>query len=324
MKTMKALVKYAPGPGNLELQDIPIPEIGDDDILIKISYCGVCGSDLHIEMGIHPCDPPVAIGHEFSGVVAKLGKNVSKFKEGDSAAFWRGWSPYPGVGSNGGFAEYLRAPANCMWKTPEGISQEEASQFETVVTPMALVRDVAQLQKGERVVVSGPGPIGLLTTNIVRIYGASHITVLGGPADEELRLPKALEVGANEAMIFGKEALEKIKSKPPSLWIDASGASSAIEAAVENVLPRSRIVLAGLGDGPWNLNMRRVVYNSISIFGKWGGNLAYLEESVELIRSGELKMAAIITDVMPLAEWRQAFEKARRKEGIKILLAPFC
>ena len=58
-KTMKALVKFAAGPGNLELQDIPVPEIGDDDILIKISYCGICGSDLHIEKGIHPCDPPV-------------------------------------------------------------------------------------------------------------------------------------------------------------------------------------------------------------------------------------------------------------------------
>jgi L-iditol 2-dehydrogenase len=152
-RTMKALVKFAPGPGNLELRDIPIPDIGDDDILMKISYGGICGSDLHIETGSHPCNPPVAIGHEFSGVIAKVGKNVTEFAEGDPVAFWKGWSPYPGVGANGGFAEYLRAPANCIRKTPEGISQAVATQFETIMTPMALVRDVARMRSGERVVM---------------------------------------------------------------------------------------------------------------------------------------------------------------------------
>jgi len=320
--TMRALVKYAHGPGNLELQDIPIPEIGDDDILVKISYGGICGSDLHIETGIHPCEPPVVICHEFSGVVAKAGRNVTKFREGDPAAFWKGWSPYPGVGANGGFAEYLRAPAHCMWKTPEGISQEEATQFETVMTPMALVRDVARMRSGERVVVSGPGQIGLLVANIARIDGASHITMLGGPGDEVLRLPKALEMGTDEAVLLGEEALAKLKDNPPSVWFEASGAATAIESAVEHVAPGGRVVLSGLGEGPWNVNMRRVAYRSIKILGKWGGNQAYLQESVDLMRSGKLKMSATITDVMPLTRWRQAFEKARRKEGVKILLDP--
>ncbi|MFC1712348.1 zinc-binding dehydrogenase [Candidatus Poribacteria bacterium] len=321
-KTMKALVKFAPGPGNLELRDIPVPEIGDDDILMKVSYGGICGSDLHIETGIHPCDPPVAIGHEFSGVVAEVGKNVTRFRDGDLVAFWKGWSPYPGVGANGGFAEYLRAPADCMWKTPEDISQEEATQFETIMTPMALVRDVARLRSGERVVVSGPGHIGLLTTNVARIDGASHITVIGAAGDEALRLPKALEVGADEAIQFGEEALEKLKDNPPSVWFEASGAAAPIEAAVECVARGGRVVLSGLGDGPWNVNMRRVAYRSLKILGKWGGNQAYLEESVELMLSGKLKMATTITDVIPLTKWQDAFEKARRCEGVKILLDP--
>lgn len=321
-KTMKALVKFAPGPGNLELQDIPIPEIGDDDILVKISYGGICGSDLHIEMGTHPCDPPVVICHEFSGVVARLGKNVTKFEEGDPIAFWKGWSPYPGVGADGGFAEYLRAPADCMWKTPEGISQEEATQFETIMTPMAMVRDVARMRGGERVVVSGPGQIGLLIANVARIDGASHITMIGASGDEALRLPKALEMGADEAVIFGEEALEKVKENPPSVWFEASGAAAAIEAAVECVARGGRVVSSGLGEGPWNINMQRVTYRSISILGKWGGNQSYLAESVELMLSGKLKMAETITDIMPLTQWKQAFEKARRQEGIKILLDP--
>lgn len=321
-QTMKALVKYAPGSGNLELQDILIPEVGDDDILIKVSYCGICGSDLHIERGIHPCDPPVAIGHEFSGVVTKVGRNVTKFREDDRAGFSKGWVPYPGVSANGGFAEYLRAPADCMCKIPEGISQEVATQFETIMTPAGLVRDVARLQSGERVVVSGPGQIGLLVTNLARIDGASHITMIGAPGDAELRLPKALEMGADEAVVYGKEVYDKIKADPPSVWFEASGAAAAIQDAAEYVATRGRIVCSGLGDGPWNINMQRVVYKSISILGKWGGNQPYLSEGIERMLSGELKMAATITDIMPLTKWEEAFEKARRKEGIKILLDP--
>ncbi len=265
---MRALMKTAPGPGNMELQDIPIPEIGDDDILMRISHCGVCGSDLHIETGIHPCDPPLAIGHEFSGVVAKTGRNVTKLNEGDAVAFWRGWSPFPGVRANGGFAEYLRAPADCIRPTPEGISQEEASQFETVMTPLALVRDTARMRKGERVVVTGPGQIGLLVANVARIDGASHITMIGGPGDEKLRLPTALEMGADEALVFSEETLEKVSENPPPIWFEASGAAPALEAAVEYVERHGRVVVSGLGDGPWNVNMRRVAYDSIKILGR--------------------------------------------------------
>ena len=87
---MRALVKTALGPGNLELKDISIPKIGDDDILVKVTFCGVCGSDLHIETGLHDIFPPVVIGHEYTGVAVKFGKNVKQFKEGDPISFMPG------------------------------------------------------------------------------------------------------------------------------------------------------------------------------------------------------------------------------------------
>ena len=318
---MKALVKTAPGPGGLELQDIPVPTIGDDDLLLKVSYCGVCGSDLHIEDGIHPCDPPVVIGHEFSGVVAGRGGNVRGFEEGDPVAFKRGWSPYPGVGSDGGFAEYMRAPANCMWKTPEAISQEEASQFETVCTPMGFVRDVVAVRPGERVVVSGPGMIGLLAVNVAKIDGASHVVSLGAAGDDAVRLPKAEEMGADETFLFGDAALARLGALAPQCWVEASGAAAAIETAVECVAPGGRICIGGLGRGPWCVNMARVAMKSLRIQGAWGGPLKYIPEAVDLIRSGRLKMSATLS-VMPLTQWREAFAILRRKEAVKILLDP--
>jgi len=320
---MRALVKTAPGDGHLELRDVPIPEIGDDDVLMKVTYCGICGSDLHMETGIHICYPPVILGHEYTGVVARVGKNVKQFKEGDPVSYHRGPNPFPGVRADGGFAEYMRLPAASLWRTPEGVSPQEATQFETVIVPFALVRDMMRLRPGERVVVTGPGPVGLLTTNIARIDGASHITMLGGPGDEKVRLPKSLEVGADEALPFSPEALAQISGdRSPSCWFETSGAAPAIQAAVECVARKGRIVVSGLGHGPWNLNMARVAYDSIQILGRWGGEHKYIEESAELMRSGQFKVGALISAVMPLTEWREAFAMLRRQEAIKILLDP--
>ena len=318
---MRALVKAAPGVGNLELRDLPVPEIGDDDLLLRVSFCGVCGSDIHIEDGIHPCDPPVVIGHEFSGVVTKVGRRVTGFQEGDAVAFRQGWSPYPGVGADGGFAEYMRAPADSMWKTPEGVTQEEASQFETVCTPMSLVRDNVQLAVGERVVVSGPGMIGLLAMNMAKVDGASQVVAMGAPSDREKRLPIALAMGADQVLVHNNAAIERLREFAPQCWIEASGAPAAIATAVACVARGGRIAVAGLGHGPWDVDMARVAYNSLTIRGQWGGRQEYIPEAAELIREGKLKMSAPLS-VMPLTRWREAFDLLRSQQAAKILLDP--
>jgi 2-desacetyl-2-hydroxyethyl bacteriochlorophyllide A dehydrogenase len=320
---MRALVKTEPGAGHLELRDIPVPQIGAGDVLVEITYCGVCGSDLHMETGTHPCSPPVVLGHEWTGVVAELGDQVTRFSVGDPVSFWQGTNPYPGVSADGGFEEYMRVPAECLWLTPPGITPEEATQFETVITPMALVRDVARLQPGARVVVTGPGPIGLLVAAIAKLEGAAHVTVLGAPGDEVLRLPTALELGADQVALLRPESLAALAGEnAPTTWFEASGAAAAIEAAVRHVARRGRVVVSGLGEGPWNVDMRRVAYDSLQILGRWGGAQNYLEDAVAWMQSGQLKMSALISEVMPLSEWRAAFAKVRRKEGIKILLDP--
>jgi len=320
---MKALVKTAAGPGKLEYKDVPTPEIGDDDVLMKVTYCGVCGSDLHIETGIHTCTPPVILGHEYTGVVAEVGENVSDFGPGDAVSYLHGFNPFPGVGSDGGFAEYMRVPARSLWKTPAGVSPEEASQFETVIVPMGLVRDHVKVQPGERVVVSGPGMIGVLAANMAKVEGASHVTVLGGPRDEKVRLPIAAKVGADEAVLFSDEALAKLEGEnAPSCWIEASGAAAAIAAAAKHVKRRGRITVSGLGKGPWNVDMARVAYNNIMIKGVWGGPTRYIPESAELMREGKLKVKQTITDVMPLSKWQAAFAMLRKQEALKILLDP--
>jgi len=315
-----ALVKTADGP--LELQDRPRPEIGPEDVLIGIELCGICGSDLHIESGTHPCNPPVVIGHEFSGTVAAAGESVEAFDPGDRVGFRHSWNPFPGVDADGGFAEYMRAPAAEVWGIPEPLSFAEATFFEPVRVPMTIVRETAEMEPGERVVISGPGPMGLLTTNVARMDGASHITVLGTESDTDVRLPTADALGADETAVFGDDALAAIDENPPDVWFETSGAPPAIEAAVDHVAGGGRVVCSGLGDGPWNVDMHRVAYDNLDVHGQWGGSDATLVPAAEAMIEGELNVADIVSDVIPLGEWRTGFDKARSQDGIKILLDP--
>lgn len=317
---MKALMKMAEGPGHMELVDIPMPEIGDDDLLLKVSCCGVCGSDLHIEDWVHPCKPPVVLGHEFAGVVAGTGKNVTGFAEGDAVAFRRGWSPYPGTESNGGFGEYMRAPARCMWHTPEGITQAEASQFETLVTPARAVRDLGEVRPGDCVVVTGVGMIGLGAVAIAAIEGA-EVWAMGTESDLTERLPISTHVGAARTLVFGEEALAEIEAWGPRVWIEASGAATAVEAASNLVAKGGTIVSPGLGSGPWNVNVGRMSFNNISLLGMWGGNIAHLDDIAGWMQEGRLDIKPML-QAMPLSEWREAFDMLRRQEGVKVVLEP--
>jgi 2-desacetyl-2-hydroxyethyl bacteriochlorophyllide A dehydrogenase len=317
---MDALVKTVAGP--LEFTDRSRPTIGPADVLVETELCGICGSDLHIESGTHPCDPPVVIGHEFAGTVAERGDDVTHLEVGDRVGFRHSWNPFPGVDADGGFAEYMRAPAENVWTIPEELSFAEATFFEPIRVPMTMVRETAEMDPGERVVVSGPGPMGLLTANVASMDGAEHVTVLGTESDEEVRLPTAAELGADETAVFGDEALAAIAENPPSVWFETSGAAPAIEAAVEHVDSGGRVVCSGLGDGPWNVDMHRVAYDSLDIRGQWGGSDATLEGAVPAMIDGELNVSALVTDELPLSEWRTGFDRARSQDGIKILLAP--
>ncbi len=319
---MDALVKTAPGNGNVELQQRERPTIGETEVLLEIAYCGICGSDLHIFDGVHDCTPPVTLGHEFSGTVIEAGDEVSTLHVGDRAGFRRTWSPFPGVDADGGFARYMKAPAEHLWAVPDALSFEEATQFESVRPPMTIVRDMADLQAGEKVVVTGPGPIGLLVTNVASMDGAGHITVLGTDADATTRLPAALELGADKTATFCDTALTSIEDHPPDVWFETSGAAPAIEAAADYVASGGRIVVSGMGSGPYNLDMRRVARRNITIRGRWGGKNEYVEPAADAMIAGDLNVSTIISDILPLADWETGFELARSAQGIKVLLEP--
>lgn len=319
---MPALVKTAEGTGHVELTERPVPTPADREVLLEVAYCGICGSDLHIQEGRHPCSPPVTMGHEFSGDVVSVGQEVTSFEQGDRVAFRRPWNPFPGVDGDGGFATYMTAPADAVWRYPDGLPATAATQFETVRPPMTMVRDVAELEPGERVVVSGPGPIGLLVTNVAALDGAGNITVIGTEADADVRLPLAERLGADQTVVFDDTSLAAIAERPPDVWFETSGAAAAIEAAVDHVAPGGRVICSGLGDGPWDVDMQRVARRNLSIHGQWGGDSSYVEPAAQAMLDGDLDVEELITDIYSLSDWENAFEQARAGRVGKALLEP--
>ena len=322
-ETMRALVKTAKGAGHVGLREVPVPETERDEILMEVKFAGICGSDLHIETGVHDHYPPVIMGHEYSGVVGRLGSDVTGLQVGQPICYHHGPSPFPGYRRDGCFARYLKLKADTVMPLPEGISLEEATQFETVRPAIAVVRDGARMKPGEHLVISGPGPVGLLALQVAKADGAGKVTVIGAERDAKLRLPTAKELGADEVLQFEEGLAEQFAGEnAPHNWCECSGAPGALKLAVDCVRYGGRVVESGISAGPWDVDFRRLARCNLTIRGMWGGSEDYVFTGIDMIRAGTLSITRIITHVMPLAEWEEAFRMLRGGEAIKILLVP--
>nr|WP_218280497.1 alcohol dehydrogenase catalytic domain-containing protein [Verrucomicrobium spinosum] len=194
MKTASAaVVNYAPEKGSVEIREILAPEIGDDDVLLEVANVGVCGSDLHQWTADHswPVNYPVVLGHEFGGHIVETGKNVINWKEGDrvvseTAAVIDINNPMSrqglynldptrkgfGYGVNGAMTRYVRVPSRCLHRVPDKLAFEQACLTEPCCVAYNAVVENSRLKPGDRVIVLGPGTIGILCAAVARLCGA--------------------------------------------------------------------------------------------------------------------------------------------------------
>ena len=232
---MIALVNYAREPGSVELREIPVPQIGEEDVLLKVDAVGVCGSDLHQYHGKNSwrVNYPVVLGHEFAGVVAELGSRVYGFREGDrvvsetaavlprdSALIRQGlYNLEPGrlgfgYGVDGAMAGFVKVPARCLHHVPSALTQETAALTEPCCVAYNAVCMNSHIRPGQSVAVIGPGPIGLLCAVMAKLAGAGHLLVIGAPADAR-RLAVAKQIGADTVLGAQGEDIVRVGEK---LW----------------------------------------------------------------------------------------------------------
>jgi L-iditol 2-dehydrogenase len=345
---MLAVVQYALKPRAVELREVrPPAALADDEVLLQTSAIGICGSEIHQYHNTHswPVRVPVILGHEFAGVVSRLGAGVGGFREGDrvvseTAARICGHCAYcrtgeynlcperEGFGYNldGGMAEFVAVPARCLHRLPDSIPVEKAALVEPCSVAYNATCVKAQIRAGDSVLILGPGPIGLLCLALAKLSGAGWLGILGLEQDRG-RLAIARSMGADRAIDASQEdPLEVVRSIGDGLGvdavIDATGVSAALQTALEAVRPAGQITKVGWGHSPLGFSLDPLVRKAVRLQGSFSHNHAIWEKVIALLASGRLDPSPLIGRVEKLSNWQVCFEEMASGKIVKGVLKP--
>jgi L-iditol 2-dehydrogenase len=344
---MKAVVKYGKGKGLVEIREVPEPKNKDDEVLIEVKAVSVCGSDLHIYHDSHPYWPPVVLGHEFSGVIVQVGKEVKGWKVGDRivtetrtgscGVCYTCQSGFPqaceqkrpyGIGINGAYTKYVAGPARLLHHLPDNISFEAAAVIEPIAVCITSIIERAQLQAGESVVITGPGPIGLISLAIVKGAGARMVGVTGRSSDEGVRFEKARELGADFTINVDKEdpvqkVLQLTNGLGMDILIETSGGGKAISQAFEMVRRYGRVCAIGIsGKEEVPIPYDRGIFKALRYDFCFSSSWTAWEKAIGMISKGLLPAEKLITHKLPLEKWEEAFHLLENLQAAKVILIP--
>jgi len=336
-----AVVNFSREPHSVEIREFARPEPGPDDVILAVEAVGVCGSDLHQWTSSHswPVNYPVVLGHEFGGRIAALGGAVRGWKEGDravseTAAVIDPNSPMTrsglynldpnrkgfGYGVDGAMTRFVRVPARCLHRVPDGLAIEHAALTEPCCVAYNAVIHNAKIQPGDRVIVLGPGPIGILCAAMARLAGA-EVALVGLERDRaRLEVAKAYDC---EVIIGDASAWAKARDGlGVDGVVDAAGASAALKTALELVRPAGWISKVGWGPQPLGFSLDPLVQKNITLQGSFSHNWPIWERVLAMLASGRLDVRPITGGIWPLEDWHEAFEKMHSGAIVKAVLRP--
>ena len=342
---MLALIKPSGAPG-LELADRPEPVAGDDDVTIRVLRTGICGTDLHIESwdawAASTIQAPIIPGHEFYGEVVEIGRNVRDVHVGarvsgeghivcgtcrNCRAGRRQMCIRTiglGVNRDGAFAEYITIPETNVWVHSPGTDPDLGAIFDPFGNAVHVALSFPLV--GEDVLITGAGPIGLMSAAVARHIGARHVVVTDV---SEPRLALARQVGAdltvNVAQQRIRDAQQELGMREGfDVGFEMSGHPTALPEMIENLNHGGRVAMLGLPSAPIDVDWAKVVTHMLTIKGiygremyeSWNAMSAMLQSSTEL----QAALSAVITDRFPAREWEKGFAAARGAGGGKVVL----
>jgi L-iditol 2-dehydrogenase len=334
-------MKVAPGPGNVELRTVDVPEIGPDDVLIAVKHVGICGSDLHIYHDTHPNHPPVTLGHEFSGLVHEVGANVAAWRPGDRVVselhagacmncalcktghFFACPHKRPiGWWTNGAYADFIRVPAWLLHRVPDDLPLMHAALTEPLAVCLNILHRTPVVPQSN-VVVIGPGPIGILAALAARAAGAGQVAIAGRESSRQ-RLDLAESLGItviNTSQVDLRQAVEALTDGlGADLVIETGGSEEAVQEAIRAARKLGTIAGLGVHAGffrfPWN----DAVFKALNLTFSFSADYLAFEQSLKLISKGLVPADKIITAEYPLEGWSDAFARLERREALKVVL----
>jgi len=340
MKT-PAVVNFAPEAGSVEVREFEKPTIGATDVLVQVAAVGVCGSDLHQWTASHswPVNYPVVLGHEFAGTIVERGADVKNWKEGDriaseTAAIIDPDNPMSrtglynldptrkgfGYGVNGAMTRYVRVPARCLHRVPENLPFTHAALTEPCCVAYNAVVKNSRLEPGDRVLVIGPGTIGILCAVMAKLHGGD-VAVLGIEADRG-RLKIAEQYGCTALVGDAKSWTHARDGLGADLVIDAAGVSPTLKLALELVRPAGWITKVGWGPKPLDFSIDSLVQKNVTLQGSFSHNWPIWERVLALLSNGQLDVKPIIGGTWPVGEWHTAFEEMHSGRVVKSVLLP--
>ncbi|CAH2049048.1 unnamed protein product, partial [Iphiclides podalirius] len=331
---------------DLRLEQTPIPEIADDEVLLRMDCVGICGSDVHYwqsgACGNFVLQEPMIMGHEASGVVAKIGSKVTNLSVGDRVAIEPGvpcrYCEFCKTGRyhlcpdikfcatppiHGNLARYYKHAADFCYKLPKHVSMEEGALLEPLSVGIHACRR-AGLQAGHNVLVLGAGPIGLVTMLAAKAMGASAVAITD---ILQSRLDFAKQLGADHTVLVSRDTDEnelvakvhQLLGDQPDVSIDASGAQATVRVALLATKSGGVAVLVGMGSSEMTLPLAGAVAREVDIRGIF----RYVNEypiALSMVSSGKINVKPLVSHHYTLEETLEAYEVARQGLGIKVMI----
>ncbi|CTQ58062.1 zinc-dependent alcohol dehydrogenase [Roseibium album] len=336
---MTMLAAYLVKPGRFELRNVPMPSVGDDQVLVKIARTGICGTDMHIFNGHYAADKlPLIPGHEFTGTVVETGKNVEGTKVGQSVVvdmnigcghcYWCRRNEIlncpdmqqMGITINGAFAEFIAVPARLVIAAPDKTPQAVLALTEPLACVVRAARK-ARITFGQSVVVIGAGPIGNLHVQLLRTIGAAPIIVSDISRD---RVRLALEAGADYGVTDPAEleatVMRATEGRGADIVIESVGHPSLYQTAMQLIRKGGHIAAFGLTGAGETLpvDILRTILEENSIKGSVAGMGQDMHDSLTLLTHGRIRTEAFTGATFPLADIQSAFDSlVDRPEDLK-------
>ena len=333
---------------DLEVTDLPQPEIGPGDVLVRVRACGICGSDVHgLDGSTGRRIPPLVMGHEAAGVIAEAGRNVKQWKPGDRVTFDSTVScghchfcrrgdinlcdnrQVLGVSCgdyrrNGAFAEYVAVPENILYRLPEALSFDHAAMIEAVSIAVHAV-NLTPRSLGDTAVVVGSGMIGQLTIQAAKVAGFSRVFAVDV---DDAKLERARKLGADETFNSktcdaAAEIVARTGGHGADAALEAVGASDPIRTAIASVRKGGAVTLIGNIAPKIELPLQAVVTRQIRLQGSCASSGEY-PACIELLSSGAIRVDTMISARTPLEEAASWFDRLYRHEPdlMKVIVQP--
>ncbi len=344
---MKAVVKFKDGKDGWEIRDVPRRDPKDHEIEIEIKAAGICGSELHLYHDNHAYKPPVIVGHEFSGVISRVGKDIQDWKVGDRVVSENHITACGicencrtgnlalckkriavGYSIDGGWTNFICMPPKLLIRIPDNITHEEAAMTEpcAILTEALCVKD--DIKPWETVLVQGCGTIGLLAAQVAKATGVRQVFLTGTEADENLRLKIARQLEIDRVINIEREDLAEIvmnatDGRGADVVVEASGSPKAIDSSLELVKRLGRILAIGEAPGDMvELQWNKAIFKGCQIKFNFGSNYRAWHLALQYMSSGKINVGALMTHRISMKDFAEGFRLLDEKKAVKVMMYP--